>query len=242
MSSATSMNGTSDEPNGGSLVQQAMAVVTAHIRDNQLKVGDTLPGEGQFASDLGVSRAVMREAFGALAALRLLDVGNGRRARVSAIDGSVMASSLGHAVATAQVSMTEVWDVRRTLEMRTAALAAQHCSDEQARSITAEAAGMRASADALDRLTQHDIAFHQSIALAGGNMLFHQIIRSFEPLMRIAVPSAWRTRTTEAQREQVLQVHAEIASAISDRDPEAAAKAMDRHFDTTIGDLLHAVE
>src|SRR3546814_2610836 len=83
-----------------------------------LKVGDTLPGEGSFATELGVSRPVMREAFGALTALRLVDVGNGRKPRVAAIDGSVMAASMGHAVNTAQVSLADVWEVRRTLELR----------------------------------------------------------------------------------------------------------------------------
>src|SRR6476469_10510648 len=79
---------------GHSLVRRAMDAVNTHIRDEALRVGDTLPGEGHFAEQLGVSRAVMREAFGALAALHLIDVGNGRRPRVAAIDGSVMATSL----------------------------------------------------------------------------------------------------------------------------------------------------
>ena len=124
---------------GGSLVDLAVRRVRDHIRESDLKVGDTLPGEGQFAAELGVSRAVMREAFGALAALRLIDVGNGRRARVGAIDGSVMGTSLDHAVATAQISVAEVWDVRRTLELRTAYLAARHRSDADAHLILAAA-------------------------------------------------------------------------------------------------------
>ena len=57
---------------GKSLVSKAMEAVKSHIRDSGLHVGDNLPGEGYFAQKLGVSRAVMREAFGALAALRLI--------------------------------------------------------------------------------------------------------------------------------------------------------------------------
>ena len=111
-------------PSGGSLVDVAMRGVRSHIRDHDLKVGDALPGEATFATRFGVSKAVMREAFGALAALRLIDVANGRRARVSAIDGTVLATSLDHAVATHQISVPEIWEVRRTLELRTAELAA----------------------------------------------------------------------------------------------------------------------
>lgn len=225
---------------GGSLVDQAIRAVRGYIRDRDLKVGDTLPGEGAFATELGVSRAVMREAFGALAALRQIDVGNGRKARVAAIDGSVMASSIDHAVATAQIATSDVWDFRRTLELRTAELAAHHRSDADARAILAHAADMRAEAGDPSALMRHDIAFHQAIARASGNPLFTQIVRSFEPLMRTAVPAAWDTRRTQAQRTTILTLHQDIAQSIADRDETAAQTAMDRHFDASIADLFAA--
>lgn len=220
---------------GGSLVDHAVRRVREHIRAHDLKVGDTLPGEGQFAAELGVSRAVMREAFGALAALKVLDVANGRRARVGAIDGSVMGQSIDHAVATAQVSVAEVWDVRRTLELRTAELAAQHRSAAQADEIARAAAAMEAAGDELAEVTRHDIHFHQAIARASGNGLFVQIIRSFEPLMTVAVPTAWRTRVTPEQRDAILLQHHRIATAIRDGDAGQAARMMNDHFDASIG-------
>ena len=223
---------------GGSLVERAIRHVREHIRANDLKVGDTLPGEGQFAIELGVSRAVMREAFGALAALRLIDVGNGRRARVGAIDGSVMAASISHAVTTTQVSLAEVWDVRRTLELRTALLAAGNRAHAQAIAIIEAAAAMRAAGDDLDRLVIADIQFHQHIARASGNELFHQIIRSFEPLMRIAVPSAWHTRVTADLRRDMVNLHEAIGAAILREEADLAAELMSRHFDATIGSLF----
>src|SRR3546814_327480 len=131
----------------GSLVDRAVDAVRDYIRIHDLKVGDTLPGEGSFATELGVSRPVMREAFGALTALRLVDVGNGRKPRVAAIDGSVMAASMGHAVNTAQVSLADVWEVRRTLELRTAELAAIHRSEEQAHAILTAAPGLSVEHD-----------------------------------------------------------------------------------------------
>ncbi len=223
---------------GGSLVERAVKRVRDHIRENDLKVGDTLPGEGAFAEQLGVSRAVMREAFSTLAALRQIDVGNGRKARVAAIDGSVLSTSLDHAVATAQVTVAEIWDVRRTLELRTAELAAMRRSEMEARAILGHAEAMALSSDNLDELTRHDIAFHQGIAKASGNALFYNIIRSFEDLMRIAVPTAWHTRTTPEQRAMVLEQHRRLAEAIADKDPEAAVAEMNTHFDTSISDLF----
>jgi len=221
----------------GSLVERAMDFVRDHIRVHDLKVGDTLPGEGSFAAEMGVSRPVMREAFGALAALRLVDVGNGRKPRVGAIDGSVMAASMGHAVNTAQVSLADVWEVRRTLELRTAELAAANRSDEQARAILAAAHGLAIDDDEVAR-TAADTAFHQTIAAASGNPLFYQIVRSFEELMERAIPRAWQGRATQAERDETLALHREVAEAIAAREPARARIAMERHFANSIGELL----
>ncbi len=226
---------------GGSLVRQAMQAVTGHIREQHLRVGDTLPGEGHFASELGVSRAVMREAFGALAALNLIEVANGRKPRVAAIDGSVIAASLDHAVSTAQVSVAQVWDVRRTLEGRTAALAAQNRTDAEAAQLFALVEAMAAQPDGRGDTVNHDIAFHLLIAQASRNELFRQIVSSFAPLMEVAVPAAWQTRETEAERASTLDRHRDVARAIADRDPEAARAAMEEHFASSIGRILAGV-
>lgn len=221
-----------------SLVQRAMQAVNDHIRLNALRVGDSLPGEAFFAAELGVSRPVMREAFGALAALRLIDVGNGRKPRVSAIDGSVIATSLDHAVNTAQITVPEVWDVRRTIEVRTAALAAGSRTPAEAARIVELAKAMANDIDDMDLMTRHDVAFHKAIAVASHNALFVQIVSSFGPLMEVAVPTAWRTRTTPQERKAILEQHLAVAEAIRAGDPAAAVAAMDAHFDASVGDLL----
>ncbi|WP_114226810.1 MULTISPECIES: FadR/GntR family transcriptional regulator [Sphingomonas] len=232
------MNDASSAPK--SLAQVAMDAVNAYIRDEQLRVGDTLPGEGYFAERLGVSRAVMREAFGALAALKLIDVGNGRKPRVGALDGSVIAASLDHAISTAQIRVIDVWDVRRTIEMRTAALAAQHASETQIKRIVALADMLALAGPDDPATTETDIDFHLAIAEASGNRLFQQIVVSFLPLMRVAVPQAWRTRQTTADRTETIARHQRLAEAIAAGDPAEAERWMATHFDETIGALLRS--
>lgn len=235
------MNQVDAPPSKVTLVETATAAVREFIRANALKVGDTLPSEGRFAEQVGVSRPVMREAFQSLAALKLIDVGNGRRARVGAIDGSVMATSLGHAVNTDQFSLADVWEVRRTLELRTAELAAINRTDAQAEAIVAAARALGDNHDA-DVMTRADTALHQAIALASGNKLFYHIVRSFEPLMEVAVPKAWDGRVTAQDRAESLELHREVAQAIADRDPDMARAAMDSHFARSIGDLFRRAE
>ncbi len=224
----------------GSLVHKAVQAIRAYIRDHNLKVGDPVPSEGSFAAELGVSRAVTREAFGALAALKLIDVANGRRARVGAIDGTVIGASLDHAVSTQQISVAEVWDVRRTVETRIVALAAERRTEEEADRIIALAKAMRDVADDMTQMTRIDIEFHQIIAKAARNELFNQIVRSFSPLMAVAVPKAWQTRNTVELRDTILDRHEAIAMAIKKSDPVGASTAMELHFDTSVGELLES--
>lgn len=231
-------SGRKDPGEGGSLVDRAIEAVYAHIRSHSLRVGDSLPGEAYFAEQLSVSRAVMREAFGAMAALRVIDVGNGRKPRVGAIDGAVIATALDHAMATAQITVPEVWDVRRTIEVRTAALAAASRTAAEADRIFALAEAMAGAFDEREELTRHDIAFHEAIAAASHNVLFQQIVASFSPLMRVAVPAAWSTRPAQAERQLMVERHRAVALAILNQDPAAAGAAMDAHFDTSIGDVL----
>jgi DNA-binding FadR family transcriptional regulator len=221
-----------------SLVSRAMRAVTDHIRDKQLRVGDSLPGEGFFAEQMRTSRAVLREAFGALAALKQIDVGNGRRARVGAIDGAVIAASLDHGIRTAQISGGDVWDVRQTIERRTAVLAASSRTPEEAAEISALAERISTDCDDLALMTQHDIAFHVAIARASHNNLFVQIVESFGPLMEFVIPRAWRALSSEAQRAAVLDRHRALAAAIAQGLPGQAAEAMDAHFDDSFRSVV----
>jgi GntR family transcriptional repressor for pyruvate dehydrogenase complex len=106
--------------------------------NNQLDCSEFTPRLGKVTAS---SRAVMREAFGALADLKLIDVANGRRARVAALDGSVISASLYHAMSTAQINVADVRDVLRTVGMPTAELAARHATLPQARRIGASRKG-----------------------------------------------------------------------------------------------------
>ena len=207
----------------------AHAVVN-HIRDKGLRVGDTLPSELEFAEAAGVSRTLVRETFGALAALRLIDIGSGRRARVGAVDGSMMAMTLSHAVGTEQVSVPQIWDVRRALEQRTVALAAMQRSDAEAAEIMGHAQAMRRAGDDLDAQVSHDIAFHRAIARASRNPIFELMIAAFGDVMRETCPIGWRSRRTDAERHSVFDLHDAIGQAILDRDPAAAEQAMAQHF------------
>lgn len=208
--------------------------VIDHIRQQNLRAGDRLPSELAFAEIVGVSRTLIRETFGALAALNLIDVGNGRCARVGVIDGSTLAMMLAHAVHTEQASVQQIWDVRRALEQRAVALAAMQRTQAEAEEIAKHAREMRRAGDDLVTQTEHDIAFHRVIAEASRNPIFSLQINSFSDLMRETCPIGWRSRRTDEARLSVFDQHDLIAEAILKGDPVAAEQAMAEHFKLSI--------
>lgn len=224
----------------GDLVGTVTRAVNHHIRSNGLLEGDPLPSEGAFSEELGVSRVVVREAFRSLSAMGLIDVGNGRRARVASIDSDVLAMIIDHAVHIDQISIQQIYDVRRTIEARSASLAALRRTDKDATIIAGHAAGMRRCFSEQAQVMEHDIAFHKAIAKASRNPAFALIIGSFEVVTRQTWGIGWRSRQSDAERMASVEAHEAIAQAITDGDPQAAQAAMNHHFDHSVKALIEA--
>jgi GntR family transcriptional regulator, transcriptional repressor for pyruvate dehydrogenase complex len=224
----------------GGRVEVAIRAINDRIRDGRLRVGDPIPSEAGIADDLGVSRTVVREALRALAALGVVELGNGRRARVGTIDNDVLGLVLDHAVHTDQVSIQQIYDVRRTIEMRTVSLAALRRSDVEAETIAAHAAAMREAFSKPLEVMEHDIAFHGAIAVASRNPLFALVVGSFGLVTRQTWRIGWESRPTDVQRMASVECHERIAAAIEARNPRAAEAAMAQHFDDSVKALLAA--
>jgi DNA-binding FadR family transcriptional regulator len=217
-----------------------MRAINARIRRDRLRIGDAIPSEAGLAAELGVSRTIVREALRALAALGVIDLGNGRRARVGAIDKDVLGLVLDHAVQTDQATIQQIYDVRRTIEMRTVVLAALRRFDSEARTIRAHAVAMREAFSRPDEAMEHDIAFHSAIAVASRNPLFALIVDSFGIVTRQTWRIGWESRSSDAKRLANVECHARIAAAIDAHEPRAAETAMAEHFDDSVKALLFA--
>lgn len=109
------------------------------VERGELTPGDRLPAERELASQLGVSRAVLREALATLAALGIVESRHGRG--VFIVGGSVQATAqrLSMALSTDenltladnQARIHELFDIRRVLEGAAAEWASQRATDEQ---------------------------------------------------------------------------------------------------------------
>ncbi|WP_430441485.1 FadR/GntR family transcriptional regulator [Shinella sp.] len=230
----------SGQKGGEGLLGGVMDAVRIHIRENGLQVGDWLPSEGAFAEKLGVSRGIVREAYRSLSALTLIDVGNGRRPRVAAPRADVLALVTDHAVHTDQVTIQQIFDVRRTVERRTVVLAAMRRTDREAAAIVALAEAMQRDFEEPQKVMEHDIAFHEAIGAASRNPMFSLIVGSFHVVTRQTWPIGWASRASNETRQESIDGHMTIAQAIANGDPTTGEQAMVEHFDLTVKALLAA--
>lgn len=224
----------------GDFVAGAIAAITRLIRDRELKPGDHLPAEAALSQQFHVSRTVIREALRSLAALRLVNLGVGKRPTIAPLDDASMAMMIEHGVVTDQIDILHIYDVRRTIEARTATLAALRRTEAEAQLILDHAQAMGEAIGDPVAIMEHDISFHTAIARASRNPVFALIIGAFQGVTRQTWPIGWKSRIDDDERRAMNALHEELALAIADGNPHVAAVLMNRHFDQSIKALLTA--
>lgn len=222
------------------LVSGAIGAITRHIRENELAPGAKLPSELSLSQQLGVSRTVVREAFRSLSAMRLIDVSVGKRATVATLDHGAMSLMFEHGIHTEQINIQQIYDVRRTIEVRTVTLAALRRTDAEALTILDHANNMERDFGNSDKVMEHDLAFHLAVARASKNPVFELILGAFQNVTRQTWPIGWKSRKSDAQRHAATELHIAIGQAIAAGDPQAASTLMARHFDESVHALLAA--
>jgi GntR family transcriptional regulator, transcriptional repressor for pyruvate dehydrogenase complex len=227
-------------PKPPSSLDSMVSNVIRRIHEGKFRPSDQLPSENEFAKEFNVARGSVREAFKALEALGILETSAGKRAKVGRLNGEVMSLMVNNAVETMQVSVQQTLDLRRTLEIRTARIAALRRSEQSLGKIVNAAKRMRLHRGDSVSQTAADIDFHIAIAEATGNPLYTVMIESFRIVMEKTCPVGWNSRSSEAQRDAIFDMHDAIAEAIRQQDANAAEQAMALHFDNSVQFLIAA--
>jgi DNA-binding FadR family transcriptional regulator len=115
-----------------------------------LPPGTSLASEAELAAGYGVSRVTVREAIKMLAGRGLLDLGRGRRAVVREPDGAALGEFMSWIVQYDPKGVFDLVEVRLSLEVQSAGLAARRATRPALAAIEATMAAMRAAAGPLD--------------------------------------------------------------------------------------------
>jgi len=211
------------------LAERVAAHIRAEIVAHRLRPGDTLPGEIELARRLGVSRGIVREGRRQLVAAGLIEVSNGRRAVVGKLGAAPLDGFLANAVATRQLAVDEVLELRQAIEIAIAGLAARRRTDADIVELDRHLARMRATVGRSGYL-RHDLAFHRALARATHNPLFALLIESMREPLAASMRATHARRRSAREFAQAHATHEAICDAVRAGDAQAAENAMRAHF------------
>lgn len=220
------------------LAEQAAQSLLEYIATTELKPGHALPAEAKLASELGVSRQVIREAIKSLEGKGVLLMINGKGAIVKPIDAGPLQAFFQRAMQLDTSAILELIDVRRGIEMQSALLAARARTQDELARMTEIVAQMSTCLADPNRYIELDASLHLHIAAATHNTLLSLLVESLHNAARDSIRAGLASRRTEEELERVQLLHEALLQAIERQEEQAAAQAMALHFDDAVTALV----
>ena len=214
----------------GGLVGQVIEQLRDAISSGEWPVGHRIPPEADLSATFEVGRNTVREAVRALAHSGLLEVrqGDGTYVRATSELSGALRTLCGR-------ELREVLEVRRTLEVEAARMAAARRTEEDLATLrgaeaerdaavgaVAEAARSDAVADPelVERAARADTDFHLAVVRCSGNALLSELYRG---VVETVAGSVATTMPDTVGTDRDVS-HGGLVDAIADRDVDRAAR------------------
>jgi GntR family transcriptional repressor for pyruvate dehydrogenase complex len=213
--------------------------VTQLIRSGAYTTGMRLPSERELAKGMGVSRTLVRESFRILESIGFVDVRPGVGAivaRQNSTNADVANYLFAHAA-----EVLEVVEVRESLAIRAAELAAKRMTDDELRRLAAiyDAQRHALASVNVEHLIQLDDEFHDLIYRGARN----NVLIAMEEYARGVLDNVrWNALTLTARRAKSLDEHERLLRALTAHDARAAASAARIHIRRANAAILKVID
>ncbi len=219
------------EPEAGtespSAVEAVVMQMRALIRERKLGVGDVLPTEAELGAMFSTSRNTIREAVRTLKAYGVVE----SRKKVGAIiiDGRLgaMTDLFSFAMEISADTFRDIQGFRRLTEMNLFNMIAGRIDDEAFEAM-AELNTRMAATTSVAEASELDYRFHRSLIDAASNRTLSDIYAMLEPVIRRLMEIG---KSRREALHAVASEHADILSALRQRDRIAFTYHMNRHLD-----------
>jgi len=195
------------------------------IEENKYAVGDKIPTENELSQLLNVGRNTIREALKVLASRNILTIKQGAGTFISEKLGKIE-DPFGFRFYPDRDKLTEdLLEVRRIIEPKIAALAAENATREDIKKLKKILLSMEKLIESNQDFLLLDMEFHKEIANCTKNVVMTNLI----PVITKGV--AVFSKTVKMQeRKQTIKSHRKIFQAISNRKSVDAENAMLYHL------------
>lgn len=197
------------------------------VRSGALRAGDPLPPERELALSLNVSRPSVREAMRGLAVLGVVRSRQGGGAFISDLDAEALLGPITFFLSLQDMNIRELYDARSLIESDVARRAAIAIGDDELDRLEAILADQAGKLTDPIAFRESDHAFHEAIWVGCRNAFLKRIGQS---LNMLGLEFRKRASETAGILEQSFIDHRRLLAALRARDPEAAARAAERHM------------
>lgn len=226
--------------NRETLAEQVARQLMETIRTERLRPGDQLPSEMRLATEFGVSRPVVREALRHLAALRMVELANGKVPVVRPVTGELLRVFFEWAVQVDGGNWVELHELRRGVEGACARLAAERRTEEDVAELRAVVEEMRANLERDDAYADLDMRLHMAVARAAHNELLEHLVESLSGAMRQVMRTGLGILDRSAGLSRMQRAHEAIVARIVEGDADGARLAMEKHLSSAVANFSEA--
>jgi len=220
---------------------QILEQIKDNIIEGNLKSGDRLPSERQWAEQLGVSRATIREAIRALEMIGLVKCQQGEGNFIAVDYEDTLTQPLTIMFWLSKAKISQIQELRRALETESAKLAAKHMTPERYEKIEKICHAIETETDESIR-AELDKRFHYEIAMASENIMIKNVLLSSAFLIEALIKDIRIAILDDPLRGPLIdQQHQNILQALQSHDPLKAAMAMSQHMEL-IDDFVSQLE
>lgn len=215
------------------LATQVCREIGRRIVAGNYSEGSLIADEVGLSQRFGVSKSVIREAVKMLVVKGMLEVKRGSGTRVrrrinwNLLDDDVLAWH--QAVEPRPEFLRQLMDVRRLIEPKAAAWAAEFGTAEQVSSIRKAKNDME-TAGTGQEFVMADALFHRAVLIAANN----EILLAMEGVIFSALLSSIRLTNADPRKNtDTLVLHRRLLDKIESGKSDAAARAMEKHLSDT---------
>jgi GntR family transcriptional repressor for pyruvate dehydrogenase complex len=206
------------------------------LMSESMKPGDRLPQEKELGELLGVSRGTVREALKALEVQGIIRVVAGRTggAVVADVTYETAAGLLGNYFYFKQLTVQQIYDLRRILEPELAASVVgllTHADISELKRLVASCASTEDTPEARRRQRLDELEFHTVLARRAPNPLISFNCQFINRMLaeQVVVKRMYLERQERIDQENH-DSHSELIQAYEAKDAERVMKIMTRHM------------
>lgn len=224
------------------LVDKVERSITEYIKSNNLKVGDSIPKEMEFAASLGVSRTVIREALTRLRTIGIIDSKKHKGMVLSQPDFIENFEKVMDTNLVGDETLKDIFELRLILEMGMVDLLFARKTDEDLEELTkiVDQMDKDKTEDHIFSL-KNEVAFHGKLYKMSGNRTLQRVQNILLPVFQYVNDNKLKNNRTFEYSKKFVS-HRDLLNYLKEDDIKKFRKGLSRHLEPHFVRVLNQEE